>query len=61
MGYPWLRLCDKALPPAFTEITPIIPITKIVEAMSTMSYKVQEVMESIGERNPNEVMGTNTD
>lgn len=60
MGFPWLSLCDEALPPAFPVITPIIPIAKIVEAIGTVSYKVQKVMESVGKRKPDEVTGTYT-
>lgn len=56
MRHPWLYFGDKALPPAPPpEIIPIIPVTKIVEAMGTMSYKVQEVMEPVGKRKPNDV------
>lgn len=60
MGYPGLPLCDEALPSAFTVITSIIPIAEIAEAIGTMSYKVQEVLESVGKRKPDEVMGTYT-
>lgn len=60
MGYPWLRLCEEALSPAFTVITPVIPVTKIAEAMGTNDYKVQEVIESVGKRKSNGVTGTHT-
>lgn len=51
-----MKLCHQPL----TEIIPIIRITKIVEAMGTVSYKVQEIVEHVGKRKPNEVSAAHT-